>query len=201
MKVTKEGYPFLIPLLLITVLLFILRFPVAGFFLLLLSFATGWFFRDPERIIPPGENLILAPADGVVVEAGEEGDKKKVSIFMRLFDVHINRSPISGKITDSEYKKGRFHPAFRPEAGSENEQHRITLVSRSRRIELTQIAGVIARRISFWKKVGDEVKAGERIGMIKFGSRVELVLPREASLLVKVGDKVKAGETIIGELN
>jgi phosphatidylserine decarboxylase len=202
MRLAKEGYPYLIPPLFISAIFFIIKVPLIGFLFFLLASAVGIFFRDPERKIPSGDNLILAPADGVVVEAGEEGEgEKKISIFMRLHDVHINRSPVTGKIKRVEHKKGRFHPAFRPEAGSENEQNRITLISKGRRFELTQIAGIIARRIVFSKNVDDEVKAGERIGMIEFGSRVELILPKESSLLSRVGEKVKGGETIIGELS
>ena len=175
----------------------------AIFFLLSLFFV--FFFRDPERKIPSGENLIISSADGKVILikpfenldfVGEKGTL--VSVFMSVFDVHVNRAPVSGKIKYFKYNPGRFHPAFKDKASLENEQTELGLENEHGKIILKQIAGIIARRIVCKVKPGDSVKAGQRFGMIKFGSRVDLFLPENVEIKVELNQKVKAGETIIG---
>lgn len=175
----------------------------AIFFLLSLFFV--FFFRDPERKAPSGENLILSSADGkvILIKPFENQDfvgKKgtRVSVFMSVFDVHVNRAPVSGKIKYFKYNPGKFHPAFKDKASSENEQTELGLENERGKIILKQIAGIIARRIVCKVKPGDLVKAGQRFGMIKFGSRVDLFLPENVEIKVELNQKVKAGETIIG---
>lgn len=155
-----------------------------------------WFFRDPDRAIPPGP-VAVSPADGVVVAIKPEGGQTRVSIFLNVFDVHVNRSPIAGKITKVEYKKGKFLVASKPEATTDNEQNFITVEGNGTKIVFSQIAGLIARRIICYKKVGDVVEAGERVGYIKFGSRVDMFLGPEWTVQVKEGERVSAGSGVI----
>ena len=159
-----------------------------------------YFFRDPERVIPAGEGVV-SPADGRVVDLRQvaRGGQNlwKVSIFLSIFDVHVNRAPIGGVIRDQFYRPGRFHIASQPKASVENEQNTVTIEGEGNTVVLKQIAGAIARRIVFDKKVGDRVARGERVGLIKFGSRVDLFLPIEYSLSVVVGGRVKAGSSVI----
>ena len=155
-----------------------------------------WFFRDPERTVPPGK-VAVSPADGVVVAIKPENGQTRVSIFLNVFDVHVNRSPIAGKITKVEYKTGKFLVASKPEATAENEQNFITVEGDGTKIVFSQIAGLIARRIICYKKAGDVVAAGERVGYIKFGSRVDMFLGPEWSIAVTEGQRVSAGSGII----
>ncbi len=155
-----------------------------------------WFFRDPDRPIPPGP-VAVSPADGVVVAIKPEGEQTRVSIFLNVFDVHVNRSPIAGKITKVEYKTGKFLVASKPEATTDNEQNFITVEGNGTKIVFSQIAGLIARRIICYKKAGDIVEAGERVGYIKFGSRVDMFLGPEWTLQVKEGERVSAGSGVI----
>ena len=160
-----------------------------------------YFFRDPERVIPAGEGVV-SPADGrvVVMRAVEMDGQKmwKISIFLSIFDVHVNRSPIDGVIREQVYRRGRFRVASRPEASVENEQNRVTIAGQ-RTVVLKQIAGAVARRIVFTKKVGDRVQRGERIGLIKFGSRVDLLLPLDYAPRVAVGQRVHGGSSILAD--
>jgi len=169
---------------------------------LLLLFLLN-FFRDPERRIPDGP-VLVSPADGRVMAvrpaAGDAGEPF-VSIFMNPLDVHVNRAPLAGTIVQYQYFRGRFKPAFEESAGMENERNMIVIQGDRCQVRLSQIAGILARRIVFRKKVGDVVRTGERIGMIRFGSRVDLWLPREARVVVRAGQKVKAGNTILAEIN
>jgi phosphatidylserine decarboxylase len=155
-----------------------------------------WFFRDPDRAIPPGP-VAVSPADGVVVAIKPEGAQTRVSIFLNVFDVHVNRSPIAGKITKVEYKTGKFLVASKPEATTDNEQNFITVEGNGTKIVFSQIAGLIARRIICYKKAGDIVEAGERVGYIKFGSRVDMFLGPEWTVQVKEGERVSAGSGVI----
>lgn len=155
-----------------------------------------WFFRDPERQIPSGP-VAVSPADGVVVAIKPNGAQTRVSIFLNVFDVHVNRSPIAGTITKVEYKTGKFLVASKPEATAENEQNFITVEGNGTKIVFSQIAGLIARRIICYKKAGDTVQAGDRVGYIKFGSRVDMFLGPEWTLEVKEGQRVAAGSDII----
>ncbi len=209
---TREGFKFLIPALAIVLILFVVGVYISNAIvlvfavvLLLISFFFVFFFRDPERIIPNGENLILSSADGRVILIkpfenlefmGKEGTL--VSVFMSVFNVHINRVPVSGRVRYVKYNPGKFFPAFKDKASSENEQTELGLENEHGRIILKQIAGIIARRIVCKVRAGDKVQAGQRLGMIRFGSRVDLFLPENVEVKVELSQKVRAGETIIG---
>ena len=165
-----------------------------------------FFFRNPQREIPAGDHLILSPADGVIIKIDEMNEPlyfkdkmRRVSIFMSISDAHINRIPFSGTVELVEYKKGKFEAAFADSAAINNEQNAIAIRSDKGRLLFTQIAGLIARRIVSRVKPGDQVTAGERFGMIKYSSRVDLFLPKDVILHVKLKQKVKAGSTILGE--
>jgi phosphatidylserine decarboxylase len=169
-----------------------------------LLLATAYFFRDPERSIPEGNDNVVSPADGKVVSIKEvleprflKSEATKVAIFLSPLNVHINRSPISGKVTYTEYKRGSYYPAYLETASQENETNFIGIENESERVLVTQIAGILARRIVCRVEQDDSVEKGERIGMIKFGSRTELFLPKGMKIAVKEGDKVKAGESIV----
>lgn len=196
-----------IPIILIEVLLllFFWFIGVHNISLIILFFIlfTIYFFRDPKREIRVSKNQIVSPADGKVIkiEDVKEGEKtyKKINIFLSLFNVHINRSAVDGVIKEVIYKKGKFLPAFNGDAESRNEQNIVIIENDRGLISLKQIAGILARRILFWKKINEEVAIGEKIGMIIFGSQTELRLPDNVKLFIKVNDKVKAGISIIGE--
>jgi len=158
------------------------------------------FFRDPERRPEGGEDTIVSPADGTVLSIAEApeapaGARRRLSIFMSVFNCHVNRAPVSGRLGDYLYVRGAKRVAYHDKASSENEQNRITLVAPAGSVTFKQIAGTLARRIVFYPHVGDTLARGQRIGMIRFGSRVDLFVPDSADVLVKVGDKVKAGLT------
>lgn len=182
----------------------ILAFTIV-FFLIFLFFI--FFFRDPARDVPVGEHLILSPADGKVIcikpfdsldFVGGKGTL--ISVFMSVFNVHVNRAPVSGSVRYFRYNPGKFFPAFKDKASLENEQTELGLENDQGKMILKQIAGIMARRVVCRLKSGDSVKAGERFGMIKFGSRVDLFLPENVKIKVKLKQRVKAGETIIGVL-
>ncbi len=160
-----------------------------------------WFFRDPERVVPSGPGLVVSPADGVVTSIGPistpAGDKLKLSVFLSVFDVHVNRSPIAGTIREVRYDKGLFLNAMNPASADKNEQNTVTVEADGFEVTFKQIAGLLARRIVFIKRVGDRVERGEHIGLIKFGSRVDILLPGNASLAVKKGDRVKGGSSVL----
>jgi phosphatidylserine decarboxylase len=166
-----------------------------------------FFFRNPARTIPPGDQLVLSPADGtiiVVADAREDefvqGHCTKISIFLSVFNVHVNRVPVSGVVQFHQHRPGKFAMAFAAHASTENECNAIGIQHGSYRIFFKQITGFVARRIVSYLTVGQNVKGGEIFGMMKFGSRVDLYLPKDARINVKLGDKVRAGETILGEL-
>lgn len=166
-----------------------------------------YFFRDPDRAITQGDNLILAPADGRVIKIEQTGFNEllgeaalKVSIFLSLFDVHVNRIPISGRINYFEYTRGSFFPAFFGKASLRNEQASFVIVNEKCRVLLRQIAGFLARRIVCNVKEAEEVEKGERFGIIRFGSRIDLFLPSSVNLCISTNQKVKAGVTIVGEV-
>ena len=163
-----------------------------------------WFFRDPQRAIPKGEGLMVSPADGLVTETVRietpQGPRQRVSIFLNVFDVHVNRSPIAGEVTSVRYHKGKFLNAMNQESADRNEQNIVTVQGDGMEIVFKQIAGLIARRIVFNHAEGDRVERGQRVGLIKFGSRTDIILPAEAEIRVKTGQRVKGGSSIIAEM-
>ncbi len=197
MPMAVEAFPFLGIVAVLGVLLAVLLGPLAALPAILLGLFIIWFFRDPERRSPQGEGIVLSPADGRVtaVETGPEGSR--VSIFLSVFNCHINRAPVAGVITAAEYTPGRYRPAWDPRVSTENERNRLTIRSARGDYQVTQIAGILARRIVCRKKVGDVVGCGERFGMIRFGSRTDLFLPPGVDPVVRVGDRVHGGLTIV----
>ena len=166
-----------------------------------------YFFRNPKRTIPAGDNLVLSPADGIILELEETFEEKyikdkviRVSIFLSIFNVHINRSPLRGEVKYRHYRPGKFIPAFKSHASNLNEKNYIGIENRDFKLMVCQISGFIARRIKCWVDEGNWLESGEIIGIIKFGSGTELFLPAGTVIKVKKGDRVKAGETIIGIL-
>ncbi|MDQ2946313.1 MAG: phosphatidylserine decarboxylase [Acidobacteriota bacterium] len=158
-----------------------------------------YFFRDPNREIPPGA-VAVSPADGKVVSIKRDNpESTRISIFLNIFDVHVNRSPVAGKITKVQYQTGKFLVASKELASSQNEQNTVTVDSDGSQVVFAQIAGLIARRIVFDKKAGDMVQKGERIGLIKFGSRVDVFLGPEWNIVVKTGERVSAGSSVLAE--
>lgn len=176
------------------------RFWPASTFFLLLSLFLAQFFRDPERTPAGGEETIVSPADGTVLSVGPApesppGASRRITIFMSVFNCHVNRAPVTGRLTEYTYIPGKKMVAFNEKASLENEQNRITLTGARGIITFKQIAGTLARRIVFYPKPGDDLARGQRIGMIKFGSRADLFVPDAAEILVAKGARVKAGET------
>jgi len=207
--IIPEGIPFILIAGVLALLFAFLCFSAAAiFFFVVMLFAT-WFFRNPERKTPHENTYAISPADGKVIKIEEvsiaepvRGEFKKISIFMNVFNVHVNRIPYSGVIKMIRYKKGSFFPANLDKASSLNEQNAVLIeTDKGKQILTVQIAGLIARRIVCWISEGMRVERGERFGLIRFGSRLDVYLPTEARILVKVGDKVKAGETSIGDLS
>ncbi len=205
--IVKEGFTYIGALLIITVVVALAVNPywsiIPGVLLVFVTF----FFRNPNRKVPFDDILILSPADGKVMSICEVFDEQylnevgiKVTIFLSVFDVHVNRSPIAGEIKFQQYTCGRFRPAYKESAGYENERHSIGLENGELRIVVTQIAGILARRIVSWVTLGTTLAQGERYGMIKFGSCTEVIMPKTVEILVNKGDRVKGGETVIGRL-
>ena len=163
-----------------------------------------WFFRDPKRTIPAGAGLIVSPGDGLVTEtvaiATPQGPRQRISIFLSVFNVHVNRSPIGGVLTSVRYQKGQYLNAMNPASADRNEQNVVTVQGEGFEITFKQIAGLLARRIVFNLAEGDRVERGQRVGLIKFGSRVDVLLPAEAVLRVKVGDKVQGGASVLAAM-
>ena len=163
-----------------------------------------WFFRDPERAIPPGAGLIVSPGDGLVTETAAintpEGPRQRISIFLNVFDVHVNRSPIGGVITSVRYQKGLYLNAMNPDSAERNEQNAVTVRGEGYEVTFKQIAGLIARRIVFNFAEGAQVGRGQRVGLIKFGSRVDVIVPTAANLRVKVGQRVKGGASVLAAM-
>jgi phosphatidylserine decarboxylase len=171
---------------------------------LLLAAFFLWFFRDPERLIPAGSGLIVSPGDGLVTETAAistpEGPRRRISIFLSVFDVHVNRSPISGVLTRVHYQKGQYLNAMNPASAERNEQNIVTVRGEGFEVTFKQIAGLLARRIVFNHAEGDQVERGQRVGLIKFGSRVDVVIPAAAVLQVKVGDRVRGGASVLAAM-
>ena len=160
-----------------------------------------WFFRDPDRVIPSEPGALVSPADGKVTDVAlcsvDGVPHTRISIFLNVFDVHVNRSPVAGVILSAEYRKGKFLNAMGPACAEQNEQNIVTVQSEGEKVIFKQIAGLIARRIVFTKKIGQTVERGERVGLIKFGSRTDVIFSSQAQVLVKAGDRVKGGSSVL----
>jgi phosphatidylserine decarboxylase len=204
--VAKEGYPFIIFSAFATITAALLEYE---FFAVLLLFLTGfifYFFRDPERVVPDGEDVVVSPADGKIILVEKMFDDRfvnehvyKVSIFMSIFDVHVNRLPFSGEVEKIQYKAGSFYAANTDQGGLSNEHCALILSTpKNFHYAVVQVAGLVARRIVCWVEKGDTVARGSRFGIIRFGSRVDIYLPQQMQLEVRSGQRVRAGETIIG---
>ena len=206
--IAKEGMIFIIPLGALSLLLWIVSFPALAAFCSFLTFFVIYFFRDPERAIPPGEKAILSPADGKVIQVQPcvedrflRGPAIKISVFMSVFNVHVNRNPLTARIIDSSYSVGKFFRADLDQASAANERNALLVeTEEGARLVVIQIAGLIARRIVCWVKKGDRVVRGRRFGLIRFGSRLDIYLPPSTQLQVRVGQKTLAGQTILGYL-
>jgi phosphatidylserine decarboxylase len=200
----RDAYYYAVPLVLAGVLVSWLANPLWAAPAWLLAAFCLWFFRDPERVVPDAAGAIVSPADGKVTDVSEvlvNGvERRRISIFLNVFNVHVNRSPISGVIRDARYQKGKFLNAMAANSADENEQNIVTVESDGHTVIFKQIAGLIARRIIFTKKIDDRVARGERVGLIKFGSRVDVVVERDVQVAVKVGDHVKGASSILATL-
>jgi phosphatidylserine decarboxylase len=177
-------------------------YPILALVFLAIALFLLSFFRDPERVPEGGEETIVSPADGTVLSVGPApeappGASRRLSIFMSVFNCHVNRSPVAGEVADYAHVPGRLRAAFAEKASTENEQNRITVASERGGLTFKQIAGALARRIVFYPSVGERLRRGQRIGMIRLGSRVDLFLPDDAEVLISRGDKVRAGRTAI----
>jgi phosphatidylserine decarboxylase len=203
-RIVKEGIPYIVvPVLLATAAAVLGFWWVAGF-LLLLTLFMAFFFRDPKRVPPTDPDVVVSPADGKVTRVGPVApgaDSTVVSIFLSPLDVHINRSPIPGKIVDVLYSPGKFLMATNEKASLVNEQNALTIQGEKITVVCKQIAGILARRIVCWKAEGDSLGLGERFGMIKFSSRTDLLLPANVRVTVKEGDRVRGGTTVIGRIS
>jgi len=205
--IVKEGYIYIASLAFVTVVVY---WFIGQYWSIIPAVLMGFitfFFRNPNRVIPSDDSLIVSPADGKVMSVCEIYDDLflnevgiKVTIFLSVFNVHVNRSPIAGEIKFQQYTCGRFRPAYKESVGCENERHSIGLENDHLRVLVTQIAGVLARRIVSWVTLGSILRKGERYGLIKFASCTEVIVPKTVEILVKKGDKVTGGETVIGRL-
>ena len=202
----RDGYFYGLALLVVAVLVYLLTGVWAWAVLpLLLAAFFLWFFRDPQRTIPQGAGLVVSPGDGKVTRidriATPAGESLHISIFLNVFNVHVNRSPVSGVLREVRYQKGQFLNALNPASAEKNEQNLAVIeCEEGYRVSFKQIAGLLARRIVFTPKFGDRLERGQRVGLIKFGSRVDVMLPAHATMRVKIGDMVKGGATVLAEL-
>ena len=206
--VVREGYVYIAAALFLAVVMYFgFGVAVAVPFVVLACYFT-YFFRNPDRTIPTDEHLVVSPADGTVQDVVEledddfiKGPCTKIIIFLSVFNVHVNRSPIAGEIKCQKYVCGRFRPAYKDEVGFENERHMMGIENeKGFRVTVTQIAGILARRIVSWVTLDDNMSKGQVYGLIKFGSCTELVVPRNVEVLVKKGDKVRGGESVLGRI-
>jgi len=199
----RDGIPFVVTPILVAAVPALFGYWILSLPLLVIAGFMAFFFRDPRRTPPPEAGVVLAPADGrvmIVRPADPENPESLVSIFLSPLDVHINRSPIAGEIIEISYKAGKFHMATRADSRLLNEQNTLTIQGNGLTVRCTQIAGILARRIVCWKRKGDRVECGERFGMIKFGSRTDLLLPPIVQVVVHEGMHVRGGETIVGRI-
>ena len=209
MPIAREGYPFILFCAFAALLCALLGLTVAAFTGLLITTFVTWFFRDPSRVIPDDPEAVVCPADGRVIRIKEIDDDRflkgralKISIFMNIFNVHVNRMPMSGRVENILFKPGKFYSADNDKAALHNEFCALTMATSSNvRYCVVQVAGLIARRIVCRAEKGDTIAAGERYGLIRFGSRVDLYLPPDTNVEVQLRQKVKSGETILAYLN
>ncbi len=208
--IASEGYPFIVFSLVVTVFIALLGWNWWLIILFsLITFFIIWFFRNPERYFQDQEKVLISPADGKVIKIENvevdgtiSGRFRKISIFMNVFNVHVNRAPYGGKIETINYHEGKFFSANLDKASLENERNEVMIRTEDgRTIWMVQIAGLIARRIVCWVNSGANIKKGERFGLIRFGSRVDVYLPEDSKISAKSGDKVKAGQTLLGYLS
>jgi phosphatidylserine decarboxylase len=206
--IAAEGWPFIIPLSIVTGLLFAFGWKNTALVSLVLTLFVLFFFRDPERTIPEGKGLVVSPADGKVIVIKDiyepaylKQEVKQISIFLSVFNVHVNRAPIGGAIEVVKYNPGKFHVASVDKASLDNEQTSMVIAAGKDKILVKQIAGLIARRIVCYARPGDTIKTGERYGLIRFGSRVDIFLPKTAEIRVKLGDRVRGAQDVIGVLH
>ena len=206
--IASEGWPFIIPLAIVTVLFFAFGWKSTGVIALVLALFVLFFFRDPDRDIPEGNGIVVSPADGKVIVIKDiyepaflKQEVKQVSIFLSVFNVHVNRAPIGGAVEVVKYNPGKFHVASVDKASLDNEQTAMLIASGKDKVLVKQIAGLIARRIICYARPGDTIKTGERYGLIRFGSRVDLFLPKTAEIKVKLGDRVRGAQDVIGVLH
>jgi phosphatidylserine decarboxylase len=199
--VVKEGYIFAAGPIVLAALGFGFHLYIVGAVLLFLAAFILYFFRDPERTIPADPAAVVSPADGRVLEIVEEAmdnrPGRRISIFLAIWNVHVNRSPLAGRFARVDYRPGKFYMAMKKAASVENEQNIVHLETARGEIVFKQIAGLIARRVVLWKKTGDHVERGERIGIVRFGSRMDLWLPLDAQIVVKPGDHVAGGSSVL----
>ena len=207
MQIIREGYYFAGVAFLIALFLGLAINSYAAILPAVIGCYCIYFFRNPKRNIPADENLIVSPADGTVQDVVEIANDdfiksrcKKIIIFLSVFDVHVNRSPIAGEIKLQKYVCGRFRPAYKDSVGFENERHLIGIENEKLRVTVTQIAGILARRIVSWVTLDDKLEKGELYGLIRFGSCTEIVVPENVEVLVTKGQKVRGGETIVGKI-
>ena len=196
----REGFPFVIVPAIIALIFGYFEFWIAAALMALLAAFMAYFFRDPQRQVPEGNDIVVSAADGRVTRVDDTERGKLVSVFLSPLDVHINRSPIAGSISKVEHIFGKKLPATSSSASAVNERNSLTIEGEKMTVVCTQIAGILARRIVCWKKEGDELELGERFGLIKFSSRTDVLMPHEVEIKVAVGDRVVGGETIIAQL-
>jgi phosphatidylserine decarboxylase len=200
----RDGYFYALPLIAAGVLVGWLTHPAWAIIPCLLAFFFLWFFRDPGRVIPTEPGAVVSPGDGKVTDVSTitvgANEQLRLSIFLNVFNVHVNRSPITGVVTDLRYQRGKYLNAMNVVSAEQNEQNIVTVDGDGQRVVFKQIAGLLARRIVFYPKVGDRLERGQRVGLIKFGSRVDVLLDASARPNVKVGDHVKGGSTILAHL-
>jgi phosphatidylserine decarboxylase len=200
----RDGYFYAVALVATGILLGWLTSPAGAIIPFLLAFFFLWFFRDPERAIPQEPGAVVSPGDGKVTDVAPATvgihKQTRISIFLSVFDVHVNRSPIAGVVRDVRYQRGKFLNAMKQVSADQNEQNIVTVEGDGQKVVFKQIAGLLARRIVFTPKMGDRLQRGQRVGLIKFGSRVDVVLDASAHINVKVGDRVKGGASVLAYL-
>jgi phosphatidylserine decarboxylase len=206
MRIDRAAIPFVAGFLVPSALLFLFGYPMAGVVFLAVAAFMLFFFRDPDRHVPAGERAVVAPADGKVMAAGAAdpasappGRWQQITIFLSPMDVHINRMPVSGTVTRVDYVPGKFLPAYKPDSCL-NERTELWIDHAGQTVVVRQVVGVLARRVVCRARKGDRVETGQRFGLMKFGSRMDVFLPPSARLFVRAGDRVRGGETVLAEL-